>query len=115
MIKQICTGTSTHLHPHGFQTAIINQTNAGTVSEATVWKLLRDRAERIWAFSESTDTILNGTNYTHMTSSMPEFSPDHKDWGRWKPRRFGETGNQYPTVLFLPPGWHCKSDIRLLH
>ena len=37
--------------------AIVNQTNAGTISKAMLGKL-RDRVERIWAFP-STDTILN--------------------------------------------------------
>ena len=40
--------------------AIVNQTNIGTVSKATVEKLLRDRIERIiMGFSERIDTVLN--------------------------------------------------------
>ena len=34
----------------GRESAIINQTNTGTVSKATLGKLLRDEVERIWAF-----------------------------------------------------------------
>ena len=34
----------------GRERAIVNQTNIGTVSEATLGKLLRDGVERIWAF-----------------------------------------------------------------
>ena len=34
----------------GRQRAIVSQTNIGTVSKATLWKLLRDRVERMWAF-----------------------------------------------------------------
>ena len=34
----------------GRERAIVNQTNTGTVSKATLGKLLRDGEERIWAF-----------------------------------------------------------------
>ena len=34
----------------GRERAIVNQTNIGTVSKATLGKLLTDRVERIWAF-----------------------------------------------------------------
>ena len=34
----------------GRERAIVNQTNIGTVSKATLGKLLGDRVERIWAF-----------------------------------------------------------------
>ena len=34
----------------GRERAIVNHTNIGTVSKATLGKLLRDRVERIWAF-----------------------------------------------------------------
>ena len=34
----------------GRERAIVNQTNIGTVSKATLGKLLRDGMERIWAF-----------------------------------------------------------------
>ena len=34
----------------GRETAIVNQTNIGTVSKATLGKPLRDGVERIWAF-----------------------------------------------------------------
>ena len=44
----------------GRERAIISQTNIGTVSKATLGKLLRDRVVRIiMGFSECTDTILN--------------------------------------------------------
>ena len=34
----------------GRERAIVSQTNIGTVSKATLGKLLRDKVERIWAF-----------------------------------------------------------------
>ena len=43
----------------GREKAVFNQTNTGTVSKATLGKLLRDGMERIWAFSEHIYTILN--------------------------------------------------------
>ena len=39
----------------GRETAIVNQTIIGTVSKATLWKLLRDGVERIMCFSERMD------------------------------------------------------------
>ena len=50
--------------------AIVSQTNTGTVSKATLGKLLRDGVERIiMGFSERTGTILNWTelNWTPCT------------------------------------------------
>ena len=35
------------------ESAIVNQTNIGTVSKATLGKFLRDGVERIWAFSSA--------------------------------------------------------------
>ena len=37
----------------GRERAIVNQTNTGTVSKATLGKLLTDGVERIWAFSSA--------------------------------------------------------------
>jgi len=37
----------------GRERAIVNQTNTGTVSKATLGKFLRDGVERIWAFSSA--------------------------------------------------------------
>ena len=37
----------------GRERAIVSQTNIGTVSKATLGKLLRDGVERIWAFSSA--------------------------------------------------------------
>ena len=37
----------------GRERAIVNQTNIGTVSKATLGKLLRDGVERIWAFQSA--------------------------------------------------------------
>ena len=37
----------------GRERAIVNQTNTGTVSKATLGKRLRDGVERIWAFSSA--------------------------------------------------------------
>ena len=46
----------------GRERAIVNQTNIGTVSKATLRKLLRDGLERIiMSFPERIDTVLNGT------------------------------------------------------
>ena len=43
----------------GRERDIVSQTNIGTVSNATLGKLLRDGVERMWAFFECIDTILN--------------------------------------------------------
>ena len=43
----------------GRERAIVSHTNIGTVSKATLGKLQRDGVERIWAFPERIDTILN--------------------------------------------------------
>ena len=44
----------------GQERAIVNLTNIGPVSKATLWKLLRDGVERIiMDFSERVDTIVN--------------------------------------------------------
>ena len=47
----------------GRERAIVSQTNIGTVSKTTLGKLLRDGVERLWAFSERIDTVLNLTDH----------------------------------------------------
>ena len=42
----------------GRDRAIISQTNSGAVSNATLWKLVRDRVERVKRFLERVDVIL---------------------------------------------------------
>ena len=44
------TGGARRASLKGRERAIVNQTNIGTVSKATLGKLLRDGVERIWAF-----------------------------------------------------------------
>ena len=51
----------------GWERAIVNQTNIGTISKSTQGKLLRDGVEHTWAFSECIDTILNWTELNWRT------------------------------------------------
>ena len=41
----------------GRERAIVNQTNIGTFSKATLGKRLRDGVERIWAFQTFADRV----------------------------------------------------------
>ena len=51
--------------------AFVNQTNIGTVSKATLGKLLRDGVESIiMGFSERIDIILNWTKWTELSQSF---------------------------------------------
>ena len=43
-------GSGQHSTLQGRERSVINQTNIGTVSRATLGRLLRDGAERVWAF-----------------------------------------------------------------
>ena len=52
-------GSARRVSLKGRERAVIDQTNIGTVSKATLGTLLRDGVERIWAFPSETDTILN--------------------------------------------------------
>ena len=45
----------------GWEMAIVNHMNTGTVSKAVFWKLLRERDGAYMGFSEHIDTILNWT------------------------------------------------------
>ena len=55
----------------GRERAIVNQTNIGTVSKATLGKLLRDGVECIiMGFSERIDIILNWTKWTELSQSF---------------------------------------------
>ena len=41
-------------HPLRLGTICVQQSNIGTVLRATLWRLLRDRVERVWAFPQAT-------------------------------------------------------------
>ena len=43
-------GSGRHSTLQGRERSVFNQTNIGTVSRATLGRLLRDEAERVWAF-----------------------------------------------------------------
>ena len=47
-------GSSRHSTLQGRERSVFNQTNIGTVSRATLGRLLRDGAERVWAFPSAT-------------------------------------------------------------
>ena len=62
----------------GWERAIISQMNTGTVSKATLGKLLKDRVQRVhMGFSERIDTILNRTVCSHRTNSTNVQSDPH--------------------------------------
>ena len=47
-------GSGRHSTFQGRERSVFNQTNIGTVSRATFGRLLRDGAERVWAFPSAT-------------------------------------------------------------
>ena len=47
-------GSGRHSTLKGRERSVFNQANIGTVSRATLGKLLRDGAERVWAFPSAT-------------------------------------------------------------
>ena len=47
-------GSGRHSTLQGRQRSVFNQANIGTVSRATLRRLLRDGAERVWAFPSAT-------------------------------------------------------------
>ena len=47
-------GSGRHSTPQGRERYVFNQANIGTVSRATLRRLLRDGAERVWAFPSAT-------------------------------------------------------------
>ena len=47
-------GSGRHSTLRGRERSVFNQTNIGTVSRATLSRLLRDREKRVWAFPSTT-------------------------------------------------------------
>ena len=47
-------GSDRHSTLHGRERSVFNQANIGTVSRATLGRLLKDGAERVWAFPSAT-------------------------------------------------------------
>ena len=47
-------GSCRHSTLQGRERSVFNQTNIGTVSRATLGRLLRDGAEHVWAFPSAT-------------------------------------------------------------
>ena len=52
--REVEKGNGRHSTPQGREQSVFNQTNIGTVSSETLGRLLRDGAERVWAFSSAT-------------------------------------------------------------
>ena len=48
--RRVEKGSGRHSTLQGRERSVFNQTNTGTVSRATLGRLLRDGAERVWAF-----------------------------------------------------------------
>ena len=53
-IRGVEKGSGRHFTIQGRERSVFNQTNIGTVSKATLGRLLRDGAERVWAFPSAT-------------------------------------------------------------
>ena len=85
----------------GRESAIVNQTNTGTVSKATLGKRLRDGVERIiMGFSERLDTILNWTELNvgyRLTHLLRLF--DGHDQLSLRPLLSTRTGDSYKIIL----------------
>ena len=47
-------GSGRHSTLQGRERSVVNQTNIDTVSRTTMGRLLRDGAERVWAFPSAT-------------------------------------------------------------
>ena len=60
----------------GRERAIVNQVNIGTVSKATLGKLLRHGVERIWTFP-SAFQILNWPEWSSLPSDIRHFKSSH--------------------------------------
>ena len=54
MERGVEKGSGRHSTLQGREWSVFNQTNIGTVSRATLGRLLRDGAERVWAFPSAT-------------------------------------------------------------
>ena len=54
--REVEKGSGRHSTLQGRERSVSNQTNIGTVSRATSGRLLRDEAERVWAFPRATMT-----------------------------------------------------------
>ena len=52
--RRVEKGSGRHSTPQGRERSVFNQTNIDTVSRATLGRLLRDGAERVWAFPSAT-------------------------------------------------------------
>ena len=52
--KGVEKGSGLHSTLQGRERSVFNQANIGTVLSATLGRLLRDGAERVWAFQSST-------------------------------------------------------------
>ena len=52
-------GSGQHSTLQGRERSVFNQANIGTVSRATLGRLLRDGAERVWGVTERYDAILS--------------------------------------------------------
>ena len=74
-------GSGRHSTLKGRERSVFNQANIGTVSRATLGRLLRDGAERVWAFpsatmpswAETENWNSNHTSHTYKTSLQSSY------------------------------------------
>ena len=106
-------GSGRHSTLQGRERSVFNQTNIGTVSRVTLGRLLRDGAERVWAFPSTTmpsaaetETILSSKGVFWGMESEPMLTPLPKAQRRVKPMTLHHAGQQaqhIPTELFRTP------------
>ena len=91
------------------QFSFVNQTNIGTISKGTLGKLLRDEVERIGAFFECIDTILNWLLlYSAILHSQADLLHSCRMWFRISDQLF------IARFEYLPR-WCTCSSVWMLH
>ena len=76
--RTVGKGSGRHYTLRGAERSVFNRTNIGIVSRATLRRLLKDRAERAWAFPSATTPLSRKRNYgavikkEFLTCTLPE-------------------------------------------
>ena len=102
-------GSGQHSTLQGRERSVFNQTNIGTVSRATLGRLLRDGAERVWAFPSATmpswaetETETAKVNLTHYDS----FRGGGSQIGFWSKWMFDLPDSGLADVVLTTPNEH---------
>ena len=91
-------GSGQHSTLQGQEWSVFNQANISTVSRATLGRLIRDRAEHVWAFPSATMPSRAETETVHMQALIHSHTNIHTCPHPWTVQKVYGAMKQFPNT-----------------